>query len=117
MCCRWNNLAVELRSRNDRFGQCLEQWQLYDDQYKSATDWLADKERQYNQLNALKDNPSQRQQCLQESKVSSSKFVNGQLAFLGLSTTGQMYESICDGLETDEKHGENSLYYKGNSLV
>lgn len=68
--CRWRRTCGELNDRTARFEDCLLQWSRYEEEYISAKTWLDNKERACNELVAMREDVSQREQCLQRSKVS-----------------------------------------------
>lgn len=63
-------MTGDLRDRLAMFEACLTQWQQYEQEYNKARRWLDAKERLCNELVAIREDSSRRDECLQESKVS-----------------------------------------------
>lgn len=62
-------MTSDLRDRLAMFEACLTQWQQYEQEYNKARRWLDAKERLCNELVAIREDSSRRDECLQESKV------------------------------------------------
>lgn len=62
-------MTGDLRDRLAMFEACLTQWQQYEQEYNKARRWLDAKERLCNELVAIREDSSRRDECLQESKV------------------------------------------------
>lgn len=62
-------MTSDLSDRLAIYEACHSQWQQYEQEYNKARQWLDAKERLCNQLVAIKEDTSKRDECLQESKV------------------------------------------------
>ena len=67
--CRWQQMTGDLHDRLSMFEACFTQWQQYEQECNKARRWLDAKERLCNELVAIKEDSSRRDECLQESKV------------------------------------------------
>lgn len=47
---RWKEVFNELRSRTEKFRECLQQWNRYEDEYNTAKTWLDAKEKLCDEL-------------------------------------------------------------------
>lgn len=66
---RWHDIFNELRSRTEKFRQCLQQWLGYEDEYNSAKTWLDAKEKLCDELLYGKEQRTRRDANLKNCQV------------------------------------------------
>ena len=66
---KWNKLSADLSTRRAQFERCLSKWREYEREYEKISDWLSQKEAECNELVAMREDVSARQECLEKSQV------------------------------------------------
>ncbi|XP_076463748.1 nesprin-1-like isoform X5 [Babylonia areolata] len=66
---KWGKLSADLSTRRAQFERCLNKWREYEAEYEKISDWLSKKEAECNDLIAMREDVSSRQECLDKSEA------------------------------------------------